>query len=475
MLFSSQLFIYIFLPALLILYFCRRGKIWRNTILIIFSLLFYAWGEPIYVLLMIGVVAVNYAAGLLMDRTRTRYARRAVLILALVLNLGVLGYYKYTGFLVETINLIPGVSLPVPQIGLPLGISFFTFQALSYTVDVYRSSVNVQRSFFKILLYISLFPQLVAGPIVQYGDIADQLDNRVSSLEDICEGVFRFAVGLGRKVLLADTCAVAAEFFLDRAVGDSTVLGMWAGMIFFALQIYYDFSGYSDMAIGLGHIFGFTFKENFNYPYLSLSASEFWRRWHISLGTFFRDYVYIPLGGNRSHELRNLFVVWFLTGLWHGASWNFVAWGLYYGVLILLERKAIFPLYKKIGAVASRCISAVYMVFVTVIGWTIFYFEDGFSFAERIGMLFGANHTALSNLHDETYLVGHIWLLLAALLLAFPIIPAILRKFQSLFRKADTAYAVRRVAQAVFVAAILFFATARLTGNTYSPFIYSHF
>lgn len=476
MLFSSDIFIYLFLPCLLLLYYPIRNTAWRNGVLLAFSLLFYAWGEPIYVLLMIGVVAVNYGAGMLMERSRTQKSRRAILTVAIALNLAVLGFYKYTGFLLETINLIPGVDLPIPQITMPLGISFFTFQAMSYTVDVFRRQVKAQHSFRKVLLYISLFPQLVAGPIVQYSDIADQMDNRYASSEEICEGIYRIAMGLGRKVLLADTCYTVANHYLTRAPQDSTVFGMWIGVIFFALQIYYDFSGYSDMAIGLGHLFGFSFKENFNYPYISLSAMEFWRRWHISLGSFFRDYVYIPLGGNRSHAIRNLFVVWFLTGLWHGASWNFAAWGLYYGILILLERKLIFPLYKKIGPIASRIIGAVGMLFVTVVGWTIFYYEEGMTFVSRIGMLFGAGTVSFATTEDTVYLMGNIWLLCVALLLSFPIVPTLLRGLQKiLFRNPDKAYAVRRVAQTVFVIAVVFLATARLTGNTYHPFIYSRF
>ncbi len=475
MLFSSQIFMYCFLPALLLLYFPCRKTAWRNAVLLAFSLLFYGWGKPVNLLLMFGVVGVNYIAGRLMGATRKTGARKLYLLAAVALSLSALGFFKYAGFFTEIVNWIPGVNLPVPRIELPLGISFFTFQALTYSVDVYRRDVQSQRSFFKVLLYVSLFPQLVAGPIVQYADVDAQLDCHPSSAEEICDGVFRFAVGLGRKVLLADTCYTAAQYFLNAEASSRTVLGAWMGMIFFAMQIYYDFSGYSDMAIGLGHIFGFTFRENFDYPYMSLSATEFWRRWHISLGTFFREYVYIPLGGNRTHPIRNLFVVWFLTGLWHGASWNFVIWGLYYGVLIFIERKALFPLYKKIGALPSRIFQVVYMFFVTVIGWTIFYFEDGLSFARHIGELFGAGGLPFTSVTHSAYLRGHIFLLGAAVLLAFPLVPKLLRRINGICATENGQYVMRRVAQMVFIVAVTFFSTARLVGNTYSPFIYSNF
>ncbi|MBQ7932140.1 MAG: MBOAT family protein [Clostridia bacterium] len=325
MVFSNLFFLYGFMPVLLLAYFIIKNDAWRRGVLVAFSLFFYAWGEPVYVFLMIGMVLADYIFGLLIDRCISVAWKSFWLVLAVISNLAVLGFYKDLGFFTETVNTVFSVTIPVVQLVMPIGISFFTFQTLSYVIDVYREDTEVQKSFFRLLLYVSFFPQLIAGPIVRYKDIEAQLANRQVTVPQFNDGLFRFAVGLGKKVLIANCCdTVVTQLY---SLSEITFAGRWAGALFFTLQLYFDFSGYSDMAIGLGKMFGFSFRENFNYPLISRSATEFWRRWHMSLGTFFRDYVYIPLGGNRHDHQRNIMVVWFLTGMWHGASWNFILWG----------------------------------------------------------------------------------------------------------------------------------------------------
>lgn len=340
MVFSSLVFLFVFLPVILILYYISSNK-YKNYLLLIASLFFYAWGEPTYVLIMILSIIVNYICGLLVEENKKTIIKKFGLILAIVFNILMLGVFKYSGFLVSNINNILNINLPLPKIALPLGISFFTFQAMSYVIDVYKKDAKVQRSILNLSLYISLFPQLVAGPIVRYQTIADQIDYREHNISKFGEGVNRFIIGLSKKVILSNSLGMLADAVFNTSVEDLTIISSWLGIIAYSLQIFFDFSGYSDMAIGLGKMFGFEFLENFNYPYISQSASEFWRRWHISLGSWFRDYVYFPLGGSRKGTLRtyiNLFIVWFLTGFWHGASWTFIAWGLYFGVLIGMEK-----------------------------------------------------------------------------------------------------------------------------------------
>ena len=339
--FSSNVFLFAYLPAVLLLYYlCPRR--WRNLLLFVVSLVFYGWGEPVYLALMLFTIALNYLGGLLIDRYRSR-AKRAKRLLALtvVLNLALLGFFKYTGFVLESLkSLIPGMSsLAVPEIALPIGISFYIFQSMSYTIDVYRRDAPVQRDPIGFGAYVSMFPQLIAGPIVKYKDVAEQLSCRRETVEKFASGVSVFIIGLGKKLLLANQMGLLWE---NLSSSGGTV-SAWVGMLAYTLQIYFDFSGYSDMAIGLGRMLGFEFLKNFDYPYISRSITEFWRRWHISLSTWFREYVYIPLGGNRRglrRQLLNIFIVWALTGLWHGASWNFVLWGLYYGIWLSLESRA---------------------------------------------------------------------------------------------------------------------------------------
>ncbi len=348
MVFSSLIFLWIFLPAVFILSRINRSIPYQNILLLIVSLVFYAWGEPVYILLLLFSILFNWAAGLLMDKAKG--SKKMVLATAVVVNLAVLGFFKYADFAVATVNRIPGVDLPLPGISLPIGISFFTFQALSYVIDLYRGKYKAQKSLFRLALYISFFPQLIAGPIVRYEDVARQLEKRTMTPEKTVEGIRRFAYGLAKKVLIANIVASVAErLFAPGAAGMTTPM-VWIAAVAYALQVYYDFSGYSDMAIGMGKIFGFDFRENFNLPFVSKSIGEVWRRWHISLGEWFKEYLYIPLGGNRKGELRsciNLMITFAMTGLWHGASWNFVGWGVYQGIFIILERLGLKKLLKK--------------------------------------------------------------------------------------------------------------------------------
>ena len=338
MLFSSIPFLYYFLPCVLLLYFLAPKRL-KNAVLLLASLVFYAWGEPIYVLLMAGSIASGYVLGLLIEKFRAMPLGKLFLIVSVAISLGLLGYFKYVDFFISNFNAVFGLSVPLLRIALPIGISFYTFQLLSYTIDVYRGTVAAQRNFITLAAYIAMFPQLIAGPIVRYSDVAAQLKSRTHSFEKIALGIRRFILGLAKKILIANALGELCDIF--RVSGDQSVLFYWLYAIAFTLHIYFDFSGYSDMAIGLGKVFGFDFPENFRFPYISASITEFWRRWHISLGSWFRDYVYIPLGGNRVGKakwLRNILVVWLLTGFWHGAAWNFIVWGLLFAVLLVVEK-----------------------------------------------------------------------------------------------------------------------------------------
>lgn len=367
MLFSSVPFLFYFLPAILISYFYVPKRV-KNFTLLVFSLLFYAWGEPKNVFIMLGAIVFGYVFGILMEKTEQKNIRKLYLTLSVVISLLMLGYFKYAGFFVENVNSITGLSLAVPKIALPIGISFYTFQILSYDIDVYRKQVPAQKNFVDLAAYVALFPQLIAGPIVRYTDINEQLKNRIHTFGKISDGAGRFVIGLSKKVLFANAFGELADIF--RASHEPSVLYYWIYALAFMLHIYFDFSGYSDMAIGLGKIFGFEFPENFDYPYISVSITEFWRRWHMSLGGWFRDYVYIPMGGNRKGKvkwLRNIFVVWMLTGLWHGAAWNFVLWGLFFAVLLMIEKLFLLNFLKNYKPIAH-----VYVVFFVMISFVLF-------------------------------------------------------------------------------------------------------
>ena len=472
MLFSSLTFIYIFLPLLCFLYFICKNSIYRRIILTVFSVLFYAWGEPVFVLLILGSVFVNYLAGRLMHNAENNEAlRKTYLIISVILNLSVLAVFKYTPMAIETLNTVAGLTLPIPNITMPIGISFYTFQAMSYVIDVYRRDTEYQRSYFDLLLYICLFPQLIAGPIVRYKDIALQIPQRKADIENINQGIFRLCIGLAKKVIIANNCGTVCEALLNNT-DNRAVTGLWIGMISFSFQIYFDFSGYSDMAIGLGKIFGFEFKENFDYPYMSKSATEFWRRWHISLGTFFRDYVYIPLGGNRKRWLFNVLTVWFLTGLWHGASWNFVLWGLFYGIILIIEKKIIFPVFKNSPKVITNILSYIAMFFITVIGWTIFYFTDFGELTTVLSGLFGIGEIPFTDVFATSIITENIILLAVAAIAAFPIFPKLFNAAISKLKIGNGILLYTKTAYSIF---LLIISTAMLASGSYNPFLYFRF
>ena len=471
MTFSSLTFTTLFFPAVLILYFICTDLRWRNGVLLVASLIFYSWGEPIWVLAMIGSTAINYVAAMLIDRASSPGLRKTALVVGAAASLAVLFYFKYAAFLVNSVTSLFGVSFSIPVLELPIGISFYTFQVLTYTVDVYRDKSPVQRDPFKLMLYVSCFPQLIAGPIVQYSDVAVMLDERESTLEGFTEGMKRFAVGLSKKVLLANVCGLIIEE-LPSAAGASgmSVLGAWYISVLYSLQLYFDFSGYSDMAIGMGRIFGFTYKENFNYPYISKSASEFWRRWHISLGSFFRDYVYIPLGGNRRGRVRtalNLAIVWALTGLWHGASWNFVIWGLYYGVLIILEKLVLADFREKLPGAAQH-IAALLLI---VVGWTVFYYTDMGCLGKHLGAMFGIGAAGLSDPVTMAVIRKYTVLPLIAAIASLPILP----RLKAWLGKHEKFEGAADIVSLVCLTALMLLSMIFIVGQSYNPFIYFRF
>src|SRR5688572_13564345 len=380
MVFASLLFLFIFLPLNLVFYYISKNPKWRNAVLIGFSLMFYGWGEPIWISLMIFSSFIDWGNALFIQKYRgTKYAKFGLLV-TLIFNLGLLATFKYDVFIVDTVNSLLGTSFSAPGYALPIGISFYTFHTISYVVDVYRGDIKAQRSFPNFLMYVSLFSSLVAGPIIRYAHVEHEIDKRNENLRDFSLGISRFCIGLFKKVVIANIAAeLVRKYMGDNSdpltMGELALLSSWEawfGLSMFAIQIYFDFSGYSDMAIGLGRMFGFHFRENFNYPYISKSISEFWRRWHISLGSIFRDYVYIPMGGNKKHIYFNLFVVWFLTGMWHGASWNFIFWGLYFFIFIAMEKAFLQKVLDRIPAFFSH----LYALVIIIPGWVIFYFTD---------------------------------------------------------------------------------------------------
>ena len=476
MVFSSMTFLLLFLPIVLLLYFSAGALRWKNAVLLLASLLFYAWGEPVCVLAMLFSTAVNYLCAAAIVRTDEPRRRKAALAVGVGVSLALLFYFKYFSFALQNLALLLPRPLSVPQIRLPIGISFYTFQVLTYTVDVYRGKVPAQKSFPRLLLYVSCFPQLIAGPIVQYADVAEQLDGRSTSVEDFNEGIERFVAGLAKKVLLANICGAAVEALPGG--GAASLGGAWYHAFLYTLQIYFDFSAYSDMAIGLGRVLGFRYKENFNYPYVSLSATEFWRRWHISLGSFFRDYVYIPLGGNRRGAARtalNLLVVWALTGLWHGAAWNFLLWGLYFGLLLILERFVLKSLIEKTPRALRWAITFV----IAVVGWAIFYETDLHALGVTLRALLGyaaspdGTRTALPLLDETARKVIAQYSVFPLLAFAFslPLVPAAKKALLAGKNGERRVAALRAVSTALLFALSLLF----LVGQSYNPFIYFRF
>lgn len=468
--FASLTFLYLFLPVTFALYFLVPNQSYRNAILIVSSLFFYAWGEPIWISLMIFTTVVDYVSARAIERWRGSPWAKVALVGSLVSNLGLLAIFKYLGFFGKTINFLTSVSLNLPSFSLPIGISFYTFQSISYIIDVYRGEVQAQRSFFKYLLFVSLFHQLVAGPIVRYVHIANEIDNRTHSVAEISRGVTRFCLGLFKKVCIANVAGELVARYMDADPGMLSVGESWFGLLMFTLQIFFDFAGYSDMAIGLGLMFGFHYHENFNYPYTARSATDFWRRWHISLSTFFRDYVYIPLGGKYDHPYRNLLVVWFLTGLWHGASWNFVLWGVYYGVLIMTERLFL----SRVLQALPRVFQHIYLCLAVMLGWSLFYFTDLGKLAGYLTVMFGGRDAPL--IGDLGLVVGeHAFWLLVSLALCLPIYPTATRLAHEWLERAGWRQTSASLAVASANFGLLLLATAMLVGRSYNPFLYFRF
>jgi alginate O-acetyltransferase complex protein AlgI len=466
MVFSSLTFVFYFLPILLLIYYALPNRRLRNLVLIMFSLFFYSWGEPVWVSLMLISATVDYVNGLIIENNRDNILKKVGLISSIVINLSLLGFFKYSGFMAENLNFLLSTNLPLKEFALPIGISFYTFQTLSYTIDVYRGKTQAQKSYLDLLLFVSLFPQLIAGPIVRYVDIADEIENREESLTQFYIGVKRFITGFSKKIIIANTVGKLAGTLLAADPLRQSVLGSWLGILLFGFQIYYDFSGYSDMAIGLGHMVGFNFKENFNYPYISTSVSEFWRRWHISLGSFFRDYLYIPLGGNKHALLRNMLIVWFLTGLWHGASWNFVLWGVFYGILIMLER----TLLKRILKLLPTFIKRIYLIVVVLVGWVLFYFTDLSMGFNLIKTMFGLNGARLYDSMSLLTLRSNLFIVLIAGLFSTPIVPWLKNQFEA-YRENPT---VKILWPGIHIA-LLLISIILLVGQTYNPFLYFRF
>ena len=467
MVFSDLFFLFVFIPAFAACYLAARaadkrffasGNTLRNAVLILFSLIFYAWGEPVYLFLMIGTVAVNYLAGKQIANA-TAPNRKTALIAGIACNILTLGIFKYAGFVAQSLNAI-GIPMPIPEIRLPIGISFYIFQSISYLVDVYRKEAQPQQKFYNLLLYISMFPQLIAGPIVRYNTIAKEINQRSVTLDDISEGIFRFLIGLGKKVIIANQLGSVSDQLLGDSLG-STTAGAWVGLLAFSLQIYFDFSGYSDMAIGMGHCMGFHFNENFNHPYTCTSVTDFWRKWHISLGQFFRDYVYIPMGGNRQHQWLNIFCVWFLTGMWHGASWNFILWGLYFGVVLVIEKLWLLKPMQALPALGH-----VYSLLAVYVGWGIFYFDD-FGTMQTFFKTFFHGMGDWSGFDVKQAITGNLWLWIAALTLCMPV-----RTYaENRIKNPNIKYAIRTVLSLV----ILLLSVSLLVGATNNAFLYFRF
>ncbi len=466
MLFSSIPFLYYFLPAVLILYYIAP-KMLKNPVLLVSSLVFYGWGEPKFVFLMLITVLVGYITGLLIEKFQGKFLSKLFLGISVLFGLGALGYFKYADFFIENFNRITGLSIPLLKLALPIGISFYTFQILSYSIDVYRGKVRAQRNPITLATYVALFPQLIAGPIVRYSDVCRQLEKRTHSTLTAACGIRRFVIGLSKKVLLANTLGELCEAF-GQAEGKSVAF-YWLFAIAYMLQIYFDFSGYSDMAIGLGKLFGFNFNENFNYPVISASISEFWRRWHISLGSWFRDYVYIPLGGNRvkpGRMLFNIFAVWFLTGFWHGAEWNFILWGLYFGVLLTIEKFFLKDILEK-----HRTIGHIYALFFVIISFAIFSGDGMVSALEKVGGMFGAGELPLVS-EDFAYQFKNYF---AVLVIAAVSATPVAKKLYVHICKSTVAEKALQILEIPFLLALLLISTAYLADGSFNPFLYFRF
>ena len=466
MLFSSIPFLFYFLPVTLILYYIAPKAI-KNLVLLLASLVFYGWGEPSYVFLMAGSIVMGYLAGILLEKINKLSLKRLVLITSLLISLGLLGYFKYANFFIENFNKATGIGIPLLKIALPIGISFYTFQLISYVIDVYWGNVKAQRNLISLAAYITMFPQLIAGPIVRYSDVEKQLKTRTHDFTKISYGIRRFVFGLSKKILIANVLGEFCSIF--RTSDEKSILFYWAYAITISLHIYFDFSGYSDMAIGLGSLLGFSFPENFNYPFISRSATEFWRRWHISLGTWFRDYVYIPLGGSRKGHLRlllNIFVVWLLTGFWHGAEWTFIVWGLYFAILLIIEKTFLLKILDK-----YKIIGHTYLLLISIVSFVIFDASTLGDAVSHIGKMFGSGNIEFISTSTIYYLRSFGVVILFALIGATPLPKKLIKWVQekSVGNKFIT------IIEPLVIILLLLICTGYLVDGSFNPFLYFRF
>jgi alginate O-acetyltransferase complex protein AlgI len=465
MVFSSLLFLFIYLPVVLGIYSLVPSK-WRNVWLFAVNLVFYGWGEPIYILLMFAAISANYLFALLIGKSRNRVRRaKLFLVLAVAFDLALLLFFKYYDFIAENLSAVGINGIRPLGVTLPLGISFYLFQIMAYIIDVYRGDVDAQKNYIKVGNAIALFPQLIAGPIVRYRDIKNQLDERKSNADQFASGIRKFVIGLSKKVLLANNIGALWDVYAAKPVSELSVFGSWLGILAFTFQIYFDFSGYSDMAIGLGRMLGFEFLENFNYPYISKSITEFWRRWHISLSTWFRDYVYIPLGGNRkgvNRQIINILIVWALTGVWHGASWNFILWGIYYAVLLIVEKLFLLKALDRQPGILAHF----YTMLFVILGWALFAIEDISAALSYISVMLGISGARFMSSDALYYLRSFGPVLVITILASTPILKGVMEKVPVRWKS---------IAVPVFIAVFLLLTTAYLVDSTYNPFLYFRF
>lgn len=468
MVFSSVVFLYIFLPIMLLVYFIVPKK-FKNAVMIIASLIFFAWGEIRYIFIMLILAVMDYFCGKKIDKYfDNKKKKRLYLGIDVGVNLLILFFFKYADFIISNINLITGFNIPLLNIPLPIGVSFNTFQSLSYIIDVYRGTVKCEKSFYNYLTYTTLFPQIIAGPIVRYETVDEELVDKKISMNNFTKGMKRFIIGLGKKVLIANNVGKLWSIIESGSYITLSPALAWLGLVAFALQIYFDFSGYSDMAIGLANIFGMNFDENFNYPHISKSITEFWRRWHITLSSWFKDYIYIPLGGNRkglAKQIRNILIVWFLTGAWHGASWNFILWGLYFGVILILEKMFLLKFLEKIPAIFRH----IYTIFLVLISWLIFAFEDLGKIGEYFKALFNFNYSYSYNSEGIYYLKNYAIIIIIGIILSTPIITKLLKKMETKNKLLPSL-----ITSFIYIA-IFIFSTSYLVSDSFNPFLYFRF
>jgi len=468
MVFSSLTFLFVFLPIVLLIYYISPRPL-KNFVILLFSLIFYAWGEPKFIFLIILSILINYIGALqIVKNSSDTEKRKFIFITLLLIDISILFFFKYYGFIISSIGSLFGIDLVIRDIPLPLGISFYTFQQISYIIDVYTKKTKVQKNLINFAAYITMFPQLIAGPIVKYNDIESQLKNRNENLTQFSSGVHRFIIGLGKKVLLANSIGAIWSEIKVIPLNEISILTSWIGIIAFALQIYFDFSGYSDMAIGLAKMFGFEFLENFNYPYISKSVTEFWRRWHISVGTWFREYLYIPLGGNKKGNLiqiRNLFVVWFTTGLWHGASFNFIAWGIYFGVILFIEK----IIFKNILNKLPSFLCHIYTLILVLIGWVIFDMNTLSSAMEYISIMFGLSNNLVVDKLSLFILSNNIVILLIGIICSTTLLPNVFKKLRYSLKKSNI-FIIISMYLIIFILSISY-----LVGESFNPFLYFRF